>query len=175
MNSTRMPLHDLSACARYPAPLPTLAEYREAAAAFTLDLAPWTHLCTLTFRVRITDLHAEAVFRRWARQIARDVARSHFRIAWAFGHQGNGAPHFHALLALPPGLTPAGGVCKTLVGLWRWADGAARFAEVKRYRLGGGAPWYMARHEDVSWATVCSWPPRCRRRGRGCRVTSWPL
>lgn len=176
MHPTRLLLHDPNASARHSAPLAILAQYREAAAAFTRDLAPWTHFCTLTFGARVSDAHAEAVFRRWARQIARDVARAHFRIAWAFGHQGNGSPHLHLLLALPPGLRPAGGTCKTLAGLWRWADPkTAGFADVKRYRPNRGAPWYMARHEDMSWATVCSWPPRCRRWGRGCRVTSCPL
>jgi hypothetical protein len=175
MHPTRMPLHDPNASARYGAPLASLALYREAVATFTHDLAPWTHFCTLTFRGPVSDARAEAVFRRWARQIARDVVHAHFRIAWAFGHQGNGSPHFHVLLALPRGLRLAGGTRRTLVGLWRWADRKAGFTDVQFYRPTRGAPWYMARHEDVSWATVCSWPPRCRRWGRGCRVTSCPL
>lgn len=175
MRLERMPLHDPNVGARHGAPLASLTQYREAAAAFTRDLAPWTHFCTLTLTGRVSDTHAETVFRRWARQIARDVARKHLRIAWAFGHQGNGTPHFHVLLALPSGLRPAGGTCRTLAGLWRWADRKAGFAEVQLYQPNRGASRYMAHHEDVSWATVCSRPPRCRRRGRGCRETSCPL
>jgi hypothetical protein len=175
MRSTRMPLHDPNARAVYCTPLAGRAMYREAVATFTHDLAAWTHFCTLTLRGRVSDAHADAVLRRWARQIARDVARTHIRIAWAFGHQGNGSPHFHVLLALPPQLRPAGGTCKTLMALWRWADRKAGFVHVERYRRNGGAPRYMAHHDDVSWATVCSRPPRCRRRGRGCQETSCPL
>lgn len=175
MGTTVRPLHDPNAGTTNGVPLSRLALYRREAVAFTLALAPWTHFCTLTFRARVSDLHAEAVFRRWARQIARDLARDHFRIAWAFGHQANERPHFHALICLPPGLRPAGGTCRTLRGLWGWADKKAGWAEAERYRPNGGAVWYMANHHEMSWATVCSWPPRCRRWGRGCQVTSWPL
>ncbi len=170
-----MPLHDPNAAARYAAPLATLAQYQAAAAAFTLRLAPWTHFCTLTIREWVSDAHAEAVFRRWARVIAKEVARSHLTIAWAFGHQGNGSPHFHVLAALPPDLLLTHGTREALAAHWRRADRRAGFADVQRYRGGEGAAWYMARHEDIGWATVCSRPPRCRRPGRGCRVTSYPL
>lgn len=173
MPSMRKPLHDSSDRTVHGVPLANVAQYRDAVVTFTQALAPWTHFCTLTLEEQISDRYAELLLRLWARTAA-NLARAHLPIAWAIGPQADGRPHFHVLLCLPAEVRGPRITCKTLKQIWEWRAKAG-VADIRRYKAGGGAARYMADHEDMSWAIVCSWGSRCRRRGRGCQVTSFPF
>jgi hypothetical protein len=144
---------------------PDRARLAQAAGGFLHDLAPWTWWATLTFESDVSHAAAMRAFKRWLRELARDVARVHVAVAWGYGLQGRGVLHFHVLLApMAGGLPLTAAACRRA---WRRAHRLAGHARMTRCDPAGGAAWYLAKHAEWDANVACPRRPRCRR-ARGC-------
>jgi hypothetical protein len=157
----------------------TAAEQHKAAlrAAITrlLSAAEPSRFCTLTFVQDVPDAVAHREFRAWARHVARDLYRSHVRIAWAFAPQARNVLHFHALLA--PDHEPHVITDDDIRRVWRHGS-----ADVQAVYDADGVADYLVKHVDVTaddirraWVVnvACDRRLSCRRR-RGCTVAPGP-
>lgn len=148
-------------------------DLRRATVDWIAGLAPWRWFCTLTFAGSPGDGAAHEAFRSWARYVARDVYRSHVRIAWSYAPQYRGTLHYHALLA--PDVQELVDVATIAAA---WPDGRV---DVQPVHDAQGAARYLAAHADDrgelrrAWdvQVACDRRRRCQRR-RGCVVAPGP-
>lgn len=150
--------------------------YKDEAGEWLRGLAPWTTFGTLTFSPRFEkpDYYAaHRAFKKYARDIATRVAHNHVWVAWAYGKQKNGFPHFHVLLAFTPALAAQPGLNRALEDLWFETLHATGIAQFRRFDARRRAGEYLAGHTEIDANVACPRINICRRTR--CRQAPSPL
>ncbi|MCK9461371.1 MAG: hypothetical protein M0R80_17210 [Proteobacteria bacterium] len=146
----------------------TNRELRDATGEFIVSKGPYDVFATFTIgEESVGDQEAYARFSRTCKELARNRS-GHVLVAWCWGYQHSGRPHFHALFRAleddkavqPEELQDASG----------WG-----LTEIEPCN-GNGAAYYLAKkghHWNIN--TACNRSRRCRR-SEGCihDIGPWP-
>jgi hypothetical protein len=141
------------------------AAVRAAVAEMILSHAKWDLWITFTFNDLVSPEMANAILKKWARRIAKNFD-AHFKLAYVRENQSGGFPHFHVLVALPPG-DHSNLRLDWFVEEWRAASPRSGFAKVALFdpARAEACASYMTKDGEVEFQVACPRALPCRRTG----------
>lgn len=131
------------------------------AGAFVHNFARWNWFVALNFRFDdVKEGRARGLFRRWLDALASE-AGTHLKVAFAIEPHLSGAPHVHALIAVPEDAK----FVSIDRGRTLWAFGQSW---IRDFDEDAGGAWYVTK--TANWDLTYACPRsahKCRRHG-GC-------